>query len=82
VSVDASLVVDHKIAFFVTHDVEDAADFLLQVLDFVAAGVEIDDSDRPLGICTHDKGIHMITMERANPASDQGCLLVLNEAPG
>jgi hypothetical protein len=57
-TVDASLIVDHKIAFLVADDVEDAAQLTLEVLDLIAAGIEVDHSYGFLGICRNYKGIH------------------------
>jgi hypothetical protein len=57
-AVDAPGVVDYKITLTVANDVENAAKLPLQVLDFVAACVEIDHSHRFFGIGRNNKGIH------------------------
>ena len=57
-TVDASLIVDHKIAFLVADDVEDAAQLTLEVLYLIAAGIEVEYANGFLGICGDNEGIH------------------------
>ena len=58
-AVDATLVVDHKIAFTVADDVDQSAYLTLKVLQLIAAGIEVDHSYGFLGISGDNEGIHV-----------------------
>jgi hypothetical protein len=52
--IDATLVVDYKIAFAVAHDVDQSAYLALKVLQLITVCIEVDHSHGLLGVCGHN----------------------------
>jgi hypothetical protein len=77
-AVDASLIVDHKIAFLVADDVEDAAQLTLEVLDLIAADIEIDHSYGFSGICRNYESVHASGWNTAVIGAAKVCLTMTN----
>jgi hypothetical protein len=59
-AIDAACVVDHKIAFALPDDIDDAADFSLQVVEASLASVKINYAYGFGWVRGHNKSIHMV----------------------
>jgi hypothetical protein len=66
----------------VSHDVEDAAYFSLQVVDLIAAGIEVNNPHRFLRICGHDKSIHDNRVRREVRCVRRYCRSMTNAPSG